>query len=124
MIENNITHIFEPTPLQCGQAVLAMVTGADVEKIVELCGTENETDLKTMKRVLELFGISVSPTRKEISDKKDLPNVALLSLETPKCWHWSLFFDGKFYDSNLGVMDSYDMSQLLGYLEVKVDQAG
>ena len=30
-------------------------------------------------------------------------------------------YDGKFYDSNLGVLTEYDMSKLLGYLEVKVD---
>ena len=119
MIENNIKHIFEPTPLQCGQAVLAMVTGVGVEKIVELCGTENETDLKTMKRVLELFGISVSPNRCEVKDKKDLPNVALLSLETPKCWHWSLYAYGKFYDPEYGLIDDFPPSNRRYYWELK-----
>ena len=29
----NIKHIFEPTPLQCGQAVLAMLTNKSVDDI-------------------------------------------------------------------------------------------
>ena len=119
MIENNITHIFEPTPLQCGQAVLAMVTCADISKIVELCGTENETDLKTMKRVFAEFNISVSPNRCEVKDKKDLPNVALLSLETPKCWHWSLYAYGKFYDPEYGLIDEFPPSNRRYYWELK-----
>ena len=27
--------------------------------------------------------------------------------------------DGKYYDSTLGVLEEYDMSKLLGYLEIK-----
>lgn len=119
MIENNIRHIFEPTPLQCGQAVLAMATGVDISRIVELCGTANETDLKTMKRVFAEFNISVSPVRKEVSDKKDLPSVALLSLETPKCWHWSLYAYGKFYDPEYGLIDDFPPSNRRYFWELK-----
>ena len=32
-----------------------------------------------------------------------------------------LHYDGKFYDPNLGIFSEYDMSKLLGYLEIKVD---
>ena len=34
-------HIFEPTPLQCGQAVLAMLTGKSVEEVTEACERDN-----------------------------------------------------------------------------------
>ena len=33
--------------------------------------------------------------------------------------HYLVHYDGKFYDSNLGVLEEYDMSKLLGYLEIK-----
>ena len=51
-------HIFEPDPLQCGQSVLAMLSGKTVEEIINLCGTERETTLADMKRVLKLCEIS------------------------------------------------------------------
>ena len=36
MEQKKIIYIHEPTPLQCGQAVLAMLTGKTVDEIVEL----------------------------------------------------------------------------------------
>ncbi len=118
-ITDNIIHIFEPTPLQCGQAVLSMVMGIDVKKTVELCDTENETDLKTMIRVLRDNGISVSKERQAVSIKDELPSVALLSLETPKCWHWSLYAYGKFYDPEYGLIDDFPPSRRRYFWELK-----
>ena len=101
-ITKQFRHIFEPTPLQCGQAVLAMLTGKSVDSIVKECSNEKETTLKQMFTVLNNNGIAVVNNRTEFMDKTDLPDVALLSLETPKCWHWSLYYYGKFYDPEYG----------------------
>ena len=35
-----IKHIFEPNPLACGQAVIAMITDIDVYEIIRLAGTD------------------------------------------------------------------------------------
>lgn len=45
----NITYIHEPTDLQCGQAVLAMVLGISAEQVVSDLNNERETTLKEMK---------------------------------------------------------------------------
>ena len=59
----NIDYIHEPTDLQCGQAVLAMLLGTTAEYICEYLGNSRETDLREMKRVLTDHGInSVSYT--------------------------------------------------------------
>ena len=87
-----------------------MATGVDVKEIVKLCGTENETDLKTMRFVFAHFGISVGNDRMGVKNKEELPKVALLSLETPKCWHWSLYANGKFYDPEYGLIDDFPPS--------------
>ena len=112
-------HIFEPDPLQCGQAVLAMLTGKTVEEIIELCGTERETTLVDMKRVLEFCGIDMSAERIAVKDKEELPEIALLSLETPKCWHWSLYFKGRFLDPEYGVLEDFPPSDRRYYWEIK-----
>lgn len=98
-------HIYEPTPLQCGQAVLSMVLGIDVSDIIKACETDRETDFKCMQRILKANGVSISSGRTAFINLFQLPEVALLSLETPKCWHWSLFIDGKFYDPEYGLID-------------------
>lgn len=116
---NNPVHIFEPDPLQCGQAVLAMLTGKSVDEIIELCGTEKETKLADMKRVLAELDIKMLPERRQVFSKTELPEVALLSLETPKCWHWSLYFKGIFYDPEYGILEDFPPSNRRYFWEIK-----
>ncbi len=102
-----VKHIFEPTPLQCGQAVLAMLAGVSVEEIIEKVGTERETRLADMIGCLTEYGLTMSRERKQIRTKDELPPIAVLSLETPKCWHWSLYFEGVFYDPEYGILEDF-----------------
>jgi len=50
-----------------------------------------------------------------------LPKCAILMERMGRFSHYLLYFDGKYYDPNDGVMDTYDMSKLLGYLEIRID---
>ena len=109
MVEK-IIHIYEPDDLQCGQTVIAMLTGKSVEQIVEECGNKRETTLKEMRECLKQNGMEISQQRSEAYKKEDLPRVALLSLETPRCWHWSLYFDGVFYDPEHGILSDFPES--------------
>ena len=113
------THIFEPTPLQCGQAVIAMLADVSVKEVISIVGTERETTLKDMKNALNAFKIGFNPERKEISDKNKLPEIAMLSLQTPHCWHWSLYFGGKFFDPEYGVLDDFPICNRKFYWEIK-----
>lgn len=114
----NVEHIYEPNTLACGQATLAMLSGVCVQEIFDLVKTEKETTLKDMKMALTKLGISYKNERVEVKNKSDLPRVALLSLETPKCWHWSLFFDDKFYDPEYGVLDDFPPSNRRYFWEI------
>lgn len=117
-MEKSIKHIYEPTPLQCGQAVLAMLTNKDVAQIVELLKNERETTLKEMFKTLDFFGVGYKKERVEVTKKSDLPSLCILSLETPKCWHWSLYCDGVFYDPEYGVLDDFPPSARRYYWEI------
>lgn len=112
------TYIKEPTDLQCGQAVLAMLSDKTVDEIIALVGTDRETDLKQMFFALEHYGISFDRNRKQAFSKQDLPRVCLLSLETPRCWHWSLYFDGVFYDPEHGVLTDFPASNRKFYWSI------
>ncbi len=113
-----IGYIHEPTELQCGQAVLAMLVGTTAEKICEYLGNERETDLGEMKRILAEHGIYLMPERRQAFTKADLPQCALLSLETPRCWHWSLYAEGVFYDPEHGVLDDFPQSARKFFWEI------
>ena len=63
-----------------------------------------------MKETLDKLNIKYENNKVEVSKKEQLPRVAMLSLETPKCWHWSLYFDGVFYDPEYGILDDFPPS--------------
>lgn len=114
-----INYIHEPTDLQCGQAVLAMVLGKTPEYICEYLQNDRETDLKEMKKTFREHGVAVSDTRVQVTAKEQLPPLCMLSLETPRCWHWSLYCDGVFYDPEHGVLSDFPVSNRKYYWELK-----
>lgn len=114
-----IEYIHEPTDLQCGQAVIAMVAGVGVDEVVALLSNERETTLKEMRRAFSHYGFEMSPDRVQVEKKEQLPPLCLLSLETPRCWHWSLHADGVFYDPEHGVMSDFPDSARRYYWEIK-----
>lgn len=116
---STIKYIKEPTPLQCGQAVLAMLSGLSVEEIIKTVGTERETDLKMMLSALDTLGITYNNSRIAVTAREELPSICILSLETPRCWHWSLYFKGVFYDPEHGVMNDFPVSARRYYWEIK-----
>ncbi len=109
-MKGEIKYIHEPTDLQCGQAVLAMILDKEVEEINQLLDNDKETCLKEMKKVLDEYKIRYDPQRKEAFSRNDLPQYCILSLETPRCWHWSLYAKGVFYDPEHGVMNDFPQS--------------
>ncbi len=115
-----LVYIHEPTDLQCGQAVLAMLLGVSVESICAELQNERETTFREMKQVLESRGFKLSAERKQAGSKADLPSIALLSLETPRCWHWSLYAEGIFYDPEHGVMEDFPECKRKYFWEVTV----
>ena len=114
-----IKYIHEPDELQCGQAVLAMLTGIDIFQVAKELANSRETNRKEMKSDLSNHGFTVSVERKEAKTKADLPDIALLSLETPRCWHWSLYFKGTFYDPEHGVLPDFPEAKRKFYWEIK-----
>lgn len=115
-----VKYIKEPNDLQCGQAVLAMLCGKTVEEIVAEVGTTRETTLKKMFDCLQNNGISIKSERISVMKKEQLPKVCILSLETPRCWHWSLYFNGVFYDPEHGVMTDFPASNRRYFWEIIV----
>ena len=118
-----ITYVHEPTDLQCGQAVLAMATGLEVEVVAEELNNRRETNLKEMKGFLRSHGVWISDEKKPVRHREELPQECILSLETPRCWHWSLYSCGVFYDPEHGVMEDFPESSRRYFWEIRRDGA-
>ncbi len=112
-----IKYIAEPNPLACGQAVLAMLTGSSAEEVIDDISNARETDLKTMRAYLAERGMQLSE-RRAADNIELLPQVCLLSLETPKCWHWSLLYRGVFFDPQYGILTDWPPSSRRYYFAV------
>lgn len=76
-----IEYIHEPTDLQCGQAVLAMVLGKTVEEIVIFLQNDRETTLAEMKRTFKEHGVHMSDERIAVQKKEQLPPFACSALK-------------------------------------------
>ena len=114
-----IQYVREPTDLQCGQAVLAMISGLTVDQVIAELENERETDLREMKNFLRRHGFRISDERIPVREREELPPLCLLSLETPRCWHWSLYCDGLFYDPEHGILDDFPDSKRRYYWDVQ-----
>ncbi len=95
-----------------------MLLGTTPEYICSYLGNDRETDLREMKHVLTDHGIKFDHERKQAQTVSDLPVCALLSLETPRCWHWSLYADSIFYDPEHGVLREFPQSARKFYWEI------
>ena len=74
------------------------------------------------KCILNYYGIDHSNVivYPAAGEKVVLPKCAILMEKMGRFSHYLLYFDGKFYDPNLGIMEEYDMTKLVGYLEIKL----
>ena len=72
-----IRYIHEPTDLQCGQAVLAMLTGLSVQQVTGELRNEHETNLREMKAFLRGHGFRIADDRVPVREKGELPPCAV-----------------------------------------------
>ncbi len=113
--------IIQPEDGLCGQACVAMLAGVTISEVIKVM--ECREWQATMGRVisaLNYYGIDHTDiiTYTEGKEAK-LPKCCIMMEKMGRFCHYLIHYDGKFYDSNMGIMDKYDMSKLLGYLEIK-----
>ncbi len=117
---DGIKVIIQPKDGLCGQACVAMLAGvtiADVSKVMDC--REWQATMGMVISALNYYGIAHSDTIVYTEGRSArLPKCCVMMEKMGRFCHYLVHYDGKFYDSNLGVLEEYDMSKLLGYLEV------
>lgn len=113
--------IIQPEDGLCGQACVAMLAGvtiADVSSVMDC--REWQATMGLVISALNYYGIDHSDIIVYTEGRDvELPKCCVMMEKMGRFCHYLVYYDGKFYDSNLGVLDEYDMSKLLGYLEIK-----
>lgn len=105
----------------CGQACVAMLAGITIAEVVAAMGlAEWQATMSRMISALDYFGIAHSDVIMYTEGRETvLPPCCILMEKMGRYCHYLIHYKGKFYDPNLGVLEEYDVSKLLGYLEIQ-----
>ena len=120
---DNVDIIIQPVDGTCGQTVVAMLAGVTIAEVCAAMGLrEWQATMGRVISALNYYGIDhndiiVYTEGEEVT----LPKCAILMEKMGRFCHYLLYFDGKYYDPNAGILEEYDMSKLQGYLEIRLD---
>ncbi len=118
-----INYIKQPTDYLCGQACVAMLAGVTVEEVVSVMKNDKGTGKKDIEKALNYYGISQAKTMTRADNTSILPKVCILKVLLPKYGHWILYYDGKYYDPEFGLMDElYQKARIQSYLEIYIEE--
>ena len=118
-----INDIKQPTEYLCGQACVAMLAGVTVEEVVSVMQNDKGTGKKDIEKALNYYGIGQAKTMTKADNFSVLPKVCILKVLLPKYGHWILYYDGKYYDPEFGLMEElYHKARIQSYLEIFVDE--
>ncbi len=113
--------IKQPEDGLCGQACVAMLAGRTIAEVITIMDCrEWQATMGRVISALNYYGIDHTDVI-NYTEGRDvvLPKCCIMMERMGRYCHYLIHYDGLFYDSNLGVLQEYDMSKLLGFLEIK-----
>jgi len=113
----------QPEDGLCGQACVAMLAGVTLAEVISVMDCrEWQATMGRVISALNYYGIDHTDIIMYTEGRETvLPKCCILMEKMGRYCHYLVHYDGKFYDSNLGIMEEYDTKKLLGYLEIKCD---
>lgn len=121
-LEEGIELIKQPNDGLCGQSVIAMLAGVSIQEAMEVMDCrEWQGTMGRMISALNYYGIDHNDIiyYTEGAENVTLPECCIMMEKMGRFSHYLLHYKGRFYDPTLGILDSYDLSKLLGYLEIR-----
>lgn len=117
---NDIRIIQQPEDGLCGQTCVAMLAGVTIAEVISVMDCrEWQATMGMMISALNYYGISHSEVIVYTQGEPAvLPNCCIMMEKMGRYCHYLICFDGKYYDPDLGILEDYDFSKLLGYLEI------
>lgn len=110
--------VLQTNTKNCGQACIAMLSGKDIQYVSNLMSSNHETSIGQLINALDLLHIKHAEKNKRISlSNSVIPDIAILTVHLPSYTHWVLYYKGKYYDPEFGVMSNYDKGKITSYLE-------
>ncbi len=112
-------YIEQPTGYLCGQACVAMLADVTVDEVITLMNNDKGTSKKQISDALNHYGINHAKTMTKADNSSSLPEVCILKVILPGYGHWVLYYKGKYYDPEFGLLDElYKKERIQSYLEI------
>lgn len=105
----------------CGQACIAMVAGKTIETVIQDMGTDGPTSIGQLIEILDKYGIPHAERNTRISGKNPNPHpFSILTVHTNAGYtHWTLLYDGRYYDPEFGVIEGeYTFGRITSFLGI------
>ncbi len=112
--------ITQPNDGLCGQTCIAMLAGVTLDEACEIMHCRDwQASMGKMVDTLDYLGLAHSDTIVYTGgEKTDLPKCAILMEKMGRYSHYLVIFDGTFFDPTEGIIDDFDMNNLVGYLKI------
>lgn len=99
-----------------------MLADVTVDEVISIMQTDKGTSKAELRDALIWYGIkTATKTRMKYTEGAKLPECSILSVKLPEYGHWSLYYKGKFYDPEFGVLDKLpEQAKLNHFWEVMI----
>lgn len=118
---DSMSPVIQPHDGLCGQSCVAMLAGITLEEAIDTmhCG-EWQATMDKIVSALNYFGIDHSEEIIYTNGKEDvvLPKCCIILEKMGRYSHYLVYYNEKGYDSNLGVIERYDVTKIKGYMEI------
>ena len=117
---DHIDIITQPEDGLCGQTCVAMLAGVTIAEVISVMDCrEWQATMGRVISALNYYGIDHSDVIMYTEgEEATLPKCCIMMEKMGRFCHYLVHYDGKFYDSNLGVLEEYDMSKQIGRAHV------
>lgn len=118
---DSIQYIKQPTGYLCGQSVIAMLADVSVDEVIAVMENDKGTGIPMMRDALRYYGLKTTTNaRVKYIEESTLPECCIFSVRLPEYGHWSLYYKGKFYDPEFGILDELPKNaRLVSYWEIQ-----
>lgn len=113
--------LIQPHDGLCGQSCVAMLAGITLEEAINTMHClEWQATMDKIVSALNYYGIDHSEEIIYTGGREDvkLPECCIIMEKMGRYSHYLVYYYGKGYDSNLGVIERYDVTKIKGYMEI------
>lgn len=113
--------ITQPNDGLCGQTCIAMLAGVTLDEACEIMHCRDwQASMGKMIDTLDYLGLEHSDTIYYTQGKDcTLPDCAILMEKMGRYSHYLVYYKGTFFDPTMGILEGFNMDNLVGYLEMK-----